>query len=63
MSESTAPKVETSATMRVPSPFSPGDLRRFLEVVPPGAEVRITTQMGGTQRDPEATGYILWAKW
>lgn len=55
--------LDMRASATLGAPFSPSDLRTFLSTVPDSARVSITTRMGGDQRDPYPTGYIVIANW
>lgn len=55
--------VTMSAKAELPDPFCPSDLAQFFETVPHHARVSITVHVGGSQRDPYPTGYLVRAEW
>ena len=56
-------RVDQQTSVRVGHPFEARALVAFVATAPPDAEVSITAHMGGSQRDPEVTGYTLIARW
>lgn len=56
-------KVDQQTSIRVGHPFEARALVAFVATAPRDAEVSITTHVGGSQRDPEVTGYTLIARW
>jgi hypothetical protein len=57
-------KVERRATAHYPNhPMPRQVLQEFLDALPAEAMVSITQTMGGSQRDPEPTGYRMSASW
>lgn len=55
--------LDMEASVELPAPFPAANLRELIDLVPDHGQVKVSTQMGGDQRDPYPVGYLLQAKW
>lgn len=63
MSSQSNKNLTMKASVEVPAPFDPADLRAFLSTVPNGARATVIVFEGGNQRDPYPVSYKFTAEW